>query len=73
MMQPVFQDALAALDPCMTVAELVAEGLHIHRLHEVIVTILLNFVAIYSVNYFILNPYLTTEVQNPESKPKSTK
>lgn len=31
-MQIVFQDPLASLDPRMTVAEIVGEGLHIHRL-----------------------------------------
>jgi len=35
--------------------------------HEVIVTILLNFIGIIFVNYLILYPFKNTEVQNPET------
>ena len=35
--------------------------------HEVIVTILLNFIGIILVNYLILYPFKNTEVQNPET------
>ena len=37
--------------------------------HEVIVTILLNFIGITFVNYLILYPFKNTEVQNPETWP----
>lgn len=40
--------------------------------HEVIVTILLNFIGITFVNYLILYPFKNTSVQNPETREIST-